>query len=83
MKVVNDAIDWSRKTKEVVRLDGWFYDIVLDRLHSMGFRMRESGHDGQWECSFHNGHEGEFRVATNRLEGPFTVVQYLPSEESN
>lgn len=86
MNIVNEAINQSRSTGGMVNIQGWVYDLVLERLERMGFKMYESGHDGQWEASFHRhpqSQDGEFKVATNRLSGPFTVIQFIPSSKES
>lgn len=86
MNIVNEAINQSRNTGGMVNIQGWVYDLVLERLERMGFKMYESEHDGQWEASFHRhtqSQDGEFKVATNRFSGPATVIQFIPSSKES
>lgn len=84
MNAIHEAIEKCRQERGIVSIQGWWYDLVLERLERMGFQMHENGHDGVWEASFHRKpDEGEFKVATNRLTGPMTVIQFIPSSKES
>lgn len=80
MSVVREAIAQTFKTEGATSLEGWYYDLVLDRIESMGFVQKEGGSDGVQEASlYEHPSGGKFYVATNRLPKPITVIQFSPS----
>lgn len=83
MRQVNEAIEHVVAHGGAANLQGWYYDLVLDRLEKIGFR-RKSGSQFPWgmEGSLYENDSGaKVQVLTNRLQGPMTVIKSTPSPE--
>lgn len=80
MNIVNEAIRHLSSQGGATNLEGWYYDLVLDRLERMGFVRHEGITNGSFEGSTYRHPEGgEFKVVTNRFHGPMTVIKFTPS----
>lgn len=85
MKIVNDAIDHLARSGGMTNLPGWYYDIVVDRLEKLGFKLQEKVDffpHGDLEGSiYQHPLRGRFKVVTSRFHGPFTIIESTPSSE--
>lgn len=82
MKLINEAIGHLSVHGGATNLQGWYYDLVLDRLERMGFVRHEGISGGSFEGStYRHPSGGEFKVITNRFEGPMTVIKFTHSPE--
>jgi hypothetical protein len=80
MKQVNEAIAHVAAHGGVANLQGWYYDLVRDRLERLGCFRIAGITGGSFEGSTYlHPKGGEFRVVTDRFKGPMTIIKFTPS----
>lgn len=86
MDFSNELLDQVARDGGTVGFQGWYYDLVLDRLERKGFKRKISGfptHDSGVELSLYEDESGgKVEVLTNRFSA-FTFVSSVPSSKES